>query len=181
MSAYQLPEEFETENHYLRRPSMADAAAIFAAYATDATVTKYLACRPHRDVSETAAFLDTTVADWDRGKRYAVLAFHRDCPEVPLGMFDARRIGWAVTYGYVLRSSAWGHGSASEIMRWMVSHALSHPAIFRTEALCDVENPASVRVVEKAGMSREGLLRRYLVHPNISDVPRDCLVYSRVR
>ncbi len=181
MSAYHLPEEFETENHYLRRSSVEDAVAIFAAYATDGTVTKYLAWRPHRDVSETAAFLDATAADWDRGKRYAVLAFHRDRPGDPLGMFDARPTGFAVTYGYVLRSSAWGHGTASEIMRWMVEHALSHPAIFRTEALCDVENPASARVLEKVGMSREGLLRRYLFHPNISDEPRDCLVYSRVR
>ena len=181
MSAYQLPEEFETQNYYLRRPSLADAAAIFTAYATDAAVTKFLAWRPHRDVSETAAYLDATAADWDQKKRYAVLAFHQSSPEAPLGMFDARPTGFEVSYGYVLRSSAWGHGCATEIMQWMVDHALSQPAIFRTEALCDVGNPASARVLEKVGMSREGLLRRYLVHPNISDEPRDCLIYSRVR
>jgi hypothetical protein len=28
---------------------------------------------------------------------------------------------------------------------------------------------------------REGLLRRWLVHPNISDEPRDCYSYARVR
>ena len=35
--------------------------------------------------------------------------------------------------------------------------------------------------LEKAGMEREGILRRWLVHPNISPDPRDCFVYARVR
>jgi RimJ/RimL family protein N-acetyltransferase len=40
--------------------------------------------------------------------------------------------------------------------------------------LCDVDNLASARVLEKVGMQREGLLRRQIVHPNISDEPGDC-------
>jgi hypothetical protein len=27
----------------------------------------------------------------------------------------------------------------------------------------------------------EGLLRRWLMHPNISDEPRDCFIYARTR
>jgi RimJ/RimL family protein N-acetyltransferase len=47
--------------------------------------------------------------------------------------------------------------------------------------VCDVDNIASARVMEKAGLTLEGRLRRWLVHPNISDEPRDCLGYARVR
>jgi RimJ/RimL family protein N-acetyltransferase len=37
-------------------------------------------------------------------------------------------------------------------------------------------------VLEKAGFEREGLLRRYLVFPNLgSPDPSDVLVYARVR
>lgn len=35
--------------------------------------------------------------------------------------------------------------------------------------------------MEKIGMQREGVLGRYIVHPNISTEPRDVLVYSKVR
>jgi RimJ/RimL family protein N-acetyltransferase len=35
--------------------------------------------------------------------------------------------------------------------------------------------------MEKAGLMREGLARRLLVHPNISDEPRDCFCYALVR
>ena len=37
------------------------------------------------------------------------------------------------------------------------------------------------RVLEKAGLQREGLLRRWMLHPNVSDRPRDCYCYSKVR
>jgi len=40
---------------------------------------------------------------------------------------------------------------------------------------------ASARVLEKLGMSREGVLRRWIIHPNISAEPRDCYVYAKVR
>ena len=55
--------------------------------------------------------------------------------------------------------------------------ALSQPSVFRIGAVCDVDNIGSARVLEKSGFVREGLLRRWLVHPNISDEPRDCYSY----
>ena len=58
---------------------------------------------------------------------------------------------------------------------------MRQPSIFRIGALCDVENIGSARVMEKAGLVREGILRRWLMHHNVSDEPRDCLSYARVR
>jgi [ribosomal protein S5]-alanine N-acetyltransferase len=64
-----------------------------------------------------------------------------------------------------------------EIVRW----GSGQERVFRIGAVCDVENIGSARVMEKAGLEREGLLRRWLIHPNISDDPRDCFSYVRVR
>ena len=47
--------------------------------------------------------------------------------------------------------------------------------------VCDVENKASARVMEKAGLEREGMLRHWIIHPNISCKPRDWLSYAKVR
>ena len=69
------------------------------------------------------------------------------------------------------------HEAASAVVDW----ALAQPQIYRVWAICDHENLASARVMEKIGMQREGLMRRGIVHPNISDEPRDCWVYARVR
>ena len=51
------PERIETARLILRRPRAADAPAIFSRYASDVEVTKYLAWRRHRQLSDTAAFL----------------------------------------------------------------------------------------------------------------------------
>jgi [ribosomal protein S5]-alanine N-acetyltransferase len=35
--------------------------------------------------------------------------------------------------------------------------------------------------MEKAGMQRKGLVRRGILHPNISAEPRDCWLYAKAR
>jgi [ribosomal protein S5]-alanine N-acetyltransferase len=65
----------------------------------------------------------------------------------------------------------------TEVAQW----AMRQDSIWRIGAYCDVENRASARVMEKAGLQREGILRHWIIHPNISAEPRDCLSYAMVR
>jgi Acetyltransferase (GNAT) domain len=69
----------------------------------------------------------------------------------------------------------------TEVLAEVVNWALRQPSAFRIGAVCDVENIGSARVMEKAGLVREGLLRRWLIHPNVGNEPRDCFSYARVR
>ncbi len=175
---YRLPEVFRTERFVVRRVQDADAEAIFEAYATDAAVARYMSWRPHGDLAETRAYVAACGREWEEGSGFpsVILADGR-----LVGMIHPRLLERGVSYGYVVRADFWGRGCASEVLGWEVRHALAHPAVFRAEAFCDVENPASARVMEKAGMSREGVLRRFFRHPNLSDEPRDCLMYAAVR
>ena len=59
--------------------------------------------------------------------------------------------------------------------------ALAQADIHRVWAVCDIENRASARVLEKAGMTREGVLRGWSLHPNAGGTPRDCWCYARVK
>lgn len=83
--------------------------------------------------------------------------------------------------GYVLARDWWGRGLMTEAARAVVEWGLADPAIFRVWAVTDIDNLGSARVLEKIGMEREGLLRRWLVHPNVSPEPRDCWCFGRVR
>ena len=65
--------------------------------------------------------------------------------------------------------------------RAIVEWAFQQPTIYRVNATTDIENIASQRVLEKSGMVREGLLRKYIVHPNLSDIPRDSYMYAITR
>jgi ribosomal-protein-alanine N-acetyltransferase len=83
--------------------------------------------------------------------------------------------------GYVLARRWWRQGFMTEALTEVMDWGLRQPSVFRIGAVCDVDNIGSVRVLEKSGFFREGLLRRLLLHPNISDEPRDCYSYARVR
>jgi ribosomal-protein-alanine N-acetyltransferase len=178
---YQLPESFHTDRFEVRRIRASDAEAVFTAYAADPVVTKFLSWRPHKNVDETRMFLDLAEQEWDRGSGFPSVLLRRGESSELIGMAHPHVFSSRISYGYVIRADSWGQGCASEVLRWMLDHALSHPAIYRTQAFCDIENRASARVMEKAGMTQEGLLQRYSQSPNISDAPRDCLMYSRVR
>ncbi|MDP9309700.1 MAG: GNAT family N-acetyltransferase, partial [Chloroflexota bacterium] len=88
---------------------------------------------------------------------------------------------FSVSLGYVLMRAAWGQGLMPEATAAVMNWALAQPEIFRVWALCDIENRASARVLEKVGMQREGLMGRGVLHPNISDEPRDCWLYAKVK
>jgi [ribosomal protein S5]-alanine N-acetyltransferase len=81
----------------------------------------------------------------------------------------------------VLARDHWGQGIMPEALQAVVDLFWSDPAVFRIWAICDVENPASARVLEKIGMVREGTLRRFVMHPNISPEPRDAYCYALTR
>jgi [ribosomal protein S5]-alanine N-acetyltransferase len=99
----------------------------------------------------------------------------------PIGMVELRLFGHRADLGYVLAHAWWGRGLMTEAARAVVEAALADPAIFRVGAVTDVDNLASAHVLEKIGMQREGLLRRWLVHPSLSPEPRDCWSFGRVR
>lgn len=178
---YRLPKIFETRRYRLRPSRPDDAKAIFASYAADPAVTRFLGWRPHQGPGETRDFLARVSAEWEDGRGFPAVVTPRDAPEDVIGMFHPHLAGSRISYGYVLARRSWGQGCASEVLAALVDHALAHPVIFRAEAFCDMRNVASARVMEKAGMAREAVLRRYFLHPNISPEPSDCFLYARVR
>ncbi len=68
-----------------------------------------------------------------------------------------------------------------EALRPIKEALLQNENIYRIWAVCDLENNGSKRVMEKSGMNCEGILRKWVLHPNVSAIPRDCFVYSIVK
>src|SRR5919107_1846055 len=174
------PEIIYTERLTLRRPRPSDAPAIFSAYAADAEVARFVRWHPHTSVEETERYVAACVAAWDGESRFPWVMELGEGGG-PLGMVELRVDGFKADVGYVLARPFWGRGLATEALRPVVGWALSRPEIYRVWAVCDAENVASARVLEKVGMAREGVLRRYILHPNVSDEPRDSLCYAAVK
>ena len=173
------PESIQTSRLSLRRLAMEDADAIFTAYAQDSEVTRFLTWRPHRRIEDTRAFIQKTIEAWDDGIEFT-WAIRRREGEL-IGGIALRHQGFKVDFGYVMARAQWGNGFAAEALQSLVDWAMTQPDVFRAWAVCDAENAASARVMEKVGMTREGILRRWMRHPQAGDTPRDCLCYSIVK
>jgi RimJ/RimL family protein N-acetyltransferase len=174
------PHLFHTARLTLRRPTLDDAQAIFDEYAADPEVTKYLVFKPHREVETVRVFLREVMAAAVEGTRFP-WAITLTGADKLIGMLEIRVKGARAEIGYVLAKRHWGRGYMPEALRVVVDWAMAQPEIHRVWAFCDVDNRGSTRVLEKIGMQREGILRKWFVFPNISDIPRDCCCYSVVK
>ena len=174
------PEHIETARLALRIPSVADAEAIFNSYAQDSEVTRYVIWRPHKNIQETEGFLADCAVAWEGDFRFPYVITFKESGAV-IGMIEIRINGFKADVGYVISRPNWGKGMATEALGGLVEWAFRQESIYRVWALCDVENLASGRVLEKVGMQCEGVLRRQMVHPNMSDEPRDCYCYAAVK
>lgn len=175
-----LPPELVTSRLRMRPPTESDAERIFARYGQDPHVSRYMSWTPHRSIDDTREFLWRIVGDNEQGTSAGYLIFSRGSDEL-LGSVGGGIQGPRMQFGYCLARDAWGQGFATEAVREFVAAATAQPSIWRVQAFCDVENRASARVLEKAGLTLEGTLRRYMVLPNMGGEPRDMLCYAVVR
>ena len=89
---------------------------------------------------------------------------------------DVRRLTAEV--GYWLGEPFWGRGLATIAARALTDYAFENFALERLQATVFAWNPASARVMEKAGYTFEGRMRRQIVKDGRIG---DGLVYSRLR
>ncbi|HVT29697.1 MAG TPA: GNAT family N-acetyltransferase [Lacipirellulaceae bacterium] len=174
------PQEILTERLRLRPPTETDAERIFARYGQDEIVCRYMSWTPHRSIDDTRAFLRRIVDDNAVGRSMGFLIFSRQTSEL-LGSVGGSIDKHRMQFGYCLARDSWGHGFATEAARAFIAAAWEIPTLLRIQAFCDVENQASAHVLEKLGLVREGILRRYLVLPNLGEAPRDVYCFAKVR
>jgi RimJ/RimL family protein N-acetyltransferase len=79
-----------------------------------------------------------------------------------------------VEIGYWLFPKGRGRGIATRVTRALAEHAF-HVGILRVEAVVRPENEPSIRVLERAGFVREGLLRSLLRH---EEGRADAIIFS---
>lgn len=173
------PETLDLERIRLRRPRLTDADAIFE-YASDPDVVRYMDWPRCMDEGQIVDALHARAAAWDTGAEfYWVITLPND--DRAIGSVSCQVVRHAAEFGYLLHKKHWGKGFATVGSKAIADWALSNSSICRIWATCDIDNLASARVLEKAEFSREGVLRRAIVRPNISGEARDALIYSRVR
>ncbi|MGH2404920.1 MAG: GNAT family N-acetyltransferase [bacterium] len=158
----ELP-SLETRRLLLRKLRLDDAADAFA-YGSDPEVSRYTTWEPHRTIDDTRAFL-TSILE--------LYASHRVAPWGMEHKQEGRLIGtcgfvwWDLRHAraeiaYALAQPYWNKGYTTEAVRAVIAFGYEVMRVNRIEARCDIPNAASARVMEKAGMTFEGILRHHM-------------------
>jgi ribosomal-protein-alanine N-acetyltransferase len=145
----------------LREFVATDFAAVHA-YSSDPRVTRYLFFGP-RDEQSTAEYLEELLASQREEPRTRFeLAVEEIASGNLIGACDLSLIeSHVVDLGYMLGAEQWGKGYATEIALALVDAAFFDLRAQRVISTVDVNNAASIRVLEKIGMRWEAVYRRH--------------------
>lgn len=152
--------ELTTPRLRLRKFKRGDVRDIFA-YASDPQVTLYTPWEHHRELETTRNFLDTILAAYRQGRPapWAIVLRENNSLIGAIGIRNWTMEHARAEVGYVLARQHWGKGYASEALQAVLAFGFSRMELNRIEAKCVPENKGSIRVLEKSGLRREGLLR----------------------
>ncbi|XP_062209456.1 uncharacterized protein LOC133911273 [Phragmites australis] len=164
--------ESTTEDTVTLRPfDLADVDPM-TAWASDPVATAFVTWDPYTSREALLAFLRDTVLPhpWFRA---VCLGGGAPVGAVSVTPTDDR---CRAELGIVLARAHWGKGVATAALKRTVAAVFGDlEGVERVEALVDVDNAASQRVLDKAGFQREAVLRSYCV---VKGRLRDMVIYS---
>lgn len=145
----------------LREFTLGDLPAL-AAWSADPRVTRHLLFGP-RDAPAARRHLEEVIeAQSARVRRFWELAIERASDSLVIGACDLTlRSREELEVGYLLARPHWGQGYATEALSAVVAAGFSELGVARVVAATAVENARSARVLERAGLSWESLLRAH--------------------
>ncbi len=125
------------------------------AYAMDYENTKYMCRLPNEDVEETIKFLADVEAEWAKENReyFEFAMLYQDEHIGAVGIYFENGVG---ELGWIVNKKYGRNGFAYEAAKALVAYFTEHMGTTHFIALCDTENAASYRVMEKLGMTRTG-------------------------
>ena len=163
-----------TERLLLRPLGPGDLEAV-AAYATDPENARLMVFFPHEDAAETAAFLSSAAAEWQKKSpaflEFAILEEGALIGNIGL-YFPEEGCG---EFSWLLRRDRWGRGYAPEAARALLDFGRERLGLTRFLAQCDAANAASIRVAEGLGLRLTGRGTR---HNRLSPEERPELIYE---
>lgn len=137
-------------------------------------------CHENYSIEESRQFVSSREISSQGDEWYSFAVFDKDQQRFlgGVGLNFINRIHQIGNLGYWVRSSATQRGVATAATRLAAYFAFDQLGLHRIEIVAAMDNLASQRVAEKAGATREGVLRKRLL---INGQSCDAVMYSLVR
>jgi ribosomal-protein-alanine N-acetyltransferase len=150
----------QTSRLILRPLTAEDSEAVFA-YSQDPEVARYTGWDAARSISEAEAFVQSVLQRYGRGSPAPWGVVHRAHQQLigTCGFSAYSPISGTGFLSYAYSRAYWGQGLATEAAVRAIEFGFTVIGLARIQAMCISENIGSWRVMEKAGLLREGILK----------------------
>lgn len=133
-------------------------------YASNPEVSKYVFWSAHKTRAATEDYVKTILVLYEEGK-IAPWGIQYKKNRKLIGTVDF--VSWQLQHktaeiGYALSMDYWGRGIAAEAAKELIRFGMNEMELVRIQAKSLVANVGSERVMEKAGMNFEGILRKFI-------------------
>lgn len=158
------PVQLETDRLILRPPNRSDIPKIVE-LAGDPDVARSVGRIPHPYEEQHARdYVARTQKSWQSGDDCAFAMVHKELGHMigMAGVILPQEPYTGAEIGYWVGKPYWGQGYATEAARAIVRYAFEELVVKRVFANYFTTNPASRRVMEKAGLQYEGTLRGHI-------------------
>lgn len=152
---------FETERIILRKITMDDLEDMFE-YGSDEEVSKYVTWDRHKTTNDTKEFIEYVLGRYENGE---LAPWGIELKENGKFIGTVDFVSWSPHHnnaeiGYVLSKPYWGKGITTEAANELIRFGFEKMDLVRIQARCFMENRGSERVMEKLGMTYEGVIRK---------------------
>jgi ribosomal-protein-alanine N-acetyltransferase len=146
----------------LRPFRLSDADDLFNNCTKDAELSRYMRWQPHNSVKDTEILLNRWINSYEKPDfyRWIIVLNEEPSPVGMIGLWTANENDLCGEVAYYLCRKLWGKGITSEALKAVISFAFKEVGFNRIEAYHSVNNPASGKVMQKAGMLFEGFARQ---------------------
>lgn len=153
----------ESDRLILRKFSIDDAEDMFHNWASDSAVVDFLSWEPHSSIDVTRQVISTWISAYESDSTYNWCIVMKDTGKA-IGHISATQINeknQRCELDYLLGKAYWNKGIMTEALKLVIDFLFDEVGINRIQAKHDIDNPASGKVMQKAGMKYEGTLRQY--------------------
>ena len=146
----------QTDRLILRRFVESDAKAMFQNWASSAENLAYVTWDPHLNLEVTRNSIRNWVASYAHPNYYKWAICLKENPEQVIGDISIVAMDEndsSCEIGYILGKNYWGRGMMTEALKGALDFCFTQAGMQKVRARYASLNPASGRVMEKAGMS----------------------------
>lgn len=163
----------------LRKINFDDADMMFRNWANDGEVSRYMRWSPHKNVEETKSVVKGWFNNYKDDHTYHWGICLKDGEMIgSVGIMIISEHDFKGEIGYCIGRKWWGQGYTSEAIKAVIDYMYKNTDIERIEAYHSISNPASGKVMENAGMRKEGFAKhKYKSRERF----QDCDLYGIIR